>query len=356
MMGEAISCGIPYLDKIMGGYFLGDNIVWILTPVTDFDIFLEAFLTKKEDPPFKTVYVSFDFPPQKILSRYEHLFKPEDFILVDAFTFGKGNGDRFFQSFYQSETIKSKPFLIYCIKDLTDPSEFIRTMSNLQEEFKTGIACKYFFGSLNGMQELWGERDTLHFFTFTCPKLFELKALAYWPLVKEAHSKSFLANISDITQIVINLSFEEDNPCSVRFLKLEGKPSKLLNTTHYYNVQEKNIDFLSPSEYAETANKFDDQRIPKQKQEPETSPSFLETKGPIRIGGRIRDFRLRKNLSQVALAKKLNITPSALSQIENNQSLPSLTLFIHLARFFEKSLDSFFAPEQKKMEVKTINQ
>jgi len=25
-----------------------------------------------------------------------------------------------------------------------------------------------------------------------------------------------------------------------------------------------------------------------------------------------------------------------------------LTLFIHLARFFEKSLDSFFAPEQKK--------
>ncbi len=67
-MGEVISCGIPYLDKIMGGYFLGDNIVWVLTPGTDFDIFLEAFLTKKEDPPFKTVYVSFDFPPQKILN------------------------------------------------------------------------------------------------------------------------------------------------------------------------------------------------------------------------------------------------------------------------------------------------
>jgi DNA-binding XRE family transcriptional regulator len=355
-MGEVLSCGIPYLDKIMGGYCLGDNIVWVLTPETDFDIFLEAFLTKKDGPHFKIVYVSFDFPPQKILNRYEKLFKPEDFILVDAFTFGKGNGDRFFQSFYQGETIESKPFRIYCIKDLTEPSEFIRTMSSLQEECKTGIACKYFFGSLNGMQELWGERDTLHFFTFACPKLFELKALAYWPLVKEAHSKSFLANISYITQVVISLSFEEDNPCSVRFLKLEGRSSKLLNTTHYYNVQEKNIDFLNPLEQAEIAHKSDTQRIPKQEQEPTTLPSFLETKEPIRIGGRIRDSRLAKNLSQVELAQKLSITPSALSQIENNRSLPSLPLFIQIARFFGKSLDSFFSPEPKKLEVKTINQ
>ena len=355
-MGEVISCGIPYLDKIMGGYFLGDNIVWVLTPGTYFDIFLEAFLTKKQAPPFKTVYVSFDFPPQKILNRYENLFKPEEFILVDAFTFGKGNGDRFFQSFYQRETIQSKPFRIYCIKDLTDPSEFIRTMSSLQEEFKADIACKYFFGSLNGMQELWGERDTLHFFTFTCPKLFELKALAYWPLVKEAHSKSFLANISYITQIVISLNFEEDNPCSVRFLKLEGRPSKLLNTNHYYNVQEKTIDFLNPLEQAEATQKLNPQRMPRLKQEPETHLSFLEIKESIRIGGRIRDFRLAKNISQVELAQKLNITPSALSQIENNQSLPSLPLFIQIARFFGKSLDSFFSSEQKKLEIKTSNQ
>jgi Predicted transcriptional regulators len=165
-------------------------------------------------------------------------------------------------------------------------------------------------------------------------------------LVKEAHSKSFLANISYITQIVISLSFEEENPCSVRFLKLEGRPSRLLNTTHYYNVQEKNIDFLTPLEPAETAHKFDTRRIPKLKQEPTTPPGFLESKEPIRIGGRIREFRLSKSLSQVELAKKLSITPSALSQIENNQSLPSLPLFVQIARFFGKSLDSFFFPEQ----------
>jgi DNA-binding XRE family transcriptional regulator len=332
----------------MGGYFLGDNIVWVLTPGTYFDVFLDAFLAKKEDISFKTVYVSFDFPPQKILSRLEKIFKPEDFILVDAFTFGKGKGDRFFQSFYQSETIQSKSYRIQCIKDLTDPSEFIRALSSLQEEFNNGTACKYFFGSLSGMQELWGEQDALHVFTFTCPKLFELKAIAYWPLVKEAHSNSFLANISHITQIVVNLSFEENNPCALKFLKLDGRPSQLLNITHYYNVQEKNIDFLNPLEQAEIAHKFGAQRTPGLEQTPEAPIGFSETKEPIRIGGRIREFRLRKNLSQVDLAKRLNITPSALSQIENNQSLPSLPLFILIARFFGKSLDSFFSSNKKK--------
>ena len=346
-MQKVISSGIPFLDKIMEGYFLGDNIVWVLEPGTYFDVFLEKFLTGKERNTFKIIYVSFDFPPQKILTRYEKLLNPQNFILVDAFTFGKGKGDAFFQSFYHNKTIQSKPFRINCIKDLTDPGEFIKTMSSIQDEFKESLSCKYFFGSLTGMQELWGERDSLHFFTYTCPKLFELKALAYWPLVKDAHSKSFLATIRHITQIVVSLNFEESHPCALRFLKLDGRPSQLLNITHYYNVQEKNIDFLNPLKQAEIANKFGTQRIPWLEQSPETTPSFLETKEPIRIGGRIRDFRLAKNISQVDLAQKLNITPSALSQIENNQSLPSLPLFIQIARFFGKSLDSFFSLEQK---------
>ena len=344
-MQKVISCGIPYLDNIMGGYFLGDNVVWVLEPGIYFDIFLENFLAEKAWPKCKIIYVSFDFPPQKILNRYEKFLEPEDFILIDAFTFGKGNGDEFFQSFYRNETSASKPFRVCCIKDLAEPSEFIRTMNELQEEFKFDLACKYFFGSLSGMQELWGERDTLHFFTYTCPKLFELKALAYWPLVKEAHSQSFLATISYITQIVISLSFEEDNSCSVRFLKLEGRPSNLLKITHYYTVQEKNIDFLNPLDHTEIANKFGTQRVSKQESKSETNRGFLESKKPIRIGGHIRDFRLRKNLSQVELAQKLNITPSALSQIENNQSLPSLPLFVQIARLLGKSLDSFFSPK-----------
>lgn len=341
-MTRVISSGVPYLDKILGGFSLGDNVVWPLEPGTYFDVLLESFLTENQSGPFKIIYVNFDFPPQKILSRYEKCFGPSDFILVDAFTHGKGKGDEYFQSFYEKPADNAPRVRIYCIKDLNKPTEYIEIMRELQQEFKDGSLCKYFFGSLTGMQELWGERDALHFFTYTCPKLFELKSLAYWPLVKEAHSKAFLATISYITQNVISLSFDEKNDCILQFLKLEGRPSQLLNAQHCYTVQDKRIEFLSLLE--ENSERKPDVR---RKARADKSDNILNTgeeKAPIRIGGRIRDFRLEQNISQVDLARKLNITPSALSQIENNQSLPSLPLFVEIARLLRKSLDSFFVP------------
>lgn len=339
-MKKFYSCGIPYLDNLIGGVLLGDNVVWVLEPGTYFDYFGEYFLTAKDAHHFKNIYVSFDFPPQKIYSRYRDFSHQDDFILVDAFTFGKGQGDEFFQSFYKNGANKSRPFRIHCIKNLSEPTEFIETISKLQREFRESSLCKYIFESLTGMQELWGEKDTLHFFTYTCPKLFELKALAYWPMAGEAHSRAFLANISHITQLVIHLGFQEEGICTARFLKMEGRPSQLLNVVYCYNFQDNKINFLEPSPPADTETRFERGEL--RERGSERVPSFLRKKDPIRIGGQIRRFRLERNLSQVELARMLNITPSALSQIENNQSLPSLQLFVEIARFFGKSLDSFF--------------
>jgi len=342
-MERFLSSGIPTLDNLMGGILQGDNVVWILDTGTYFDYFSECFLTVREDNVyFQNIYVSFDFPPQKILARYQDYFDKDDFILVDAFTFGKGKGDEFFQSFYQNETTGHKPFRIHCIKDLSGPAEFIKTMSTVEGEFKEKSLCKYVFDSLTGMQELWGEKDARRFFTYTCPKLFELEALAYWPLARDAHSKSFLANISHITQLVIGLSFQKDTTCTARFLKMEGRPSQLLNVIHYYNFKENKINFLEPSEQKELKRKLLKDRLPYQGSRSEKIPSFLLNKDSVKIGGCIRDFRLKRNLTQTELAGILNITPSALSQIEHNQSLPSLQLFVGIARFFGKSLDSFF--------------
>lgn len=339
-MKKSYGSGIRYLDDLMGGVLLGDNVVWVLEPGTYFDYFLESFLTAKDNSHFQNIYISFDFPPQKVYSRYKDYFDKGDFILVDAFTFGKGNGDEFFQSFHASESIKSKRARIHCVKNVNEPAQFIKTIQELQDELREGDLCKYVFDSLTGMQELWGEKDTLHFFTYTCPKLFELKALAYWPLARDAHSKAFLANISHITQLVIRLGVQKDSTCTLGFMKLDGRPSRLLSKIHYYTFQDKKIDFLHPTE--KDKNKFEDMRLYSQESGGEGSPSFLCRKERIKIGSRIRDFRLRKNLSQVKLARTLNITPSALSQIEHDQSLPSLQLFVDIARFFEASLDSFF--------------
>ena len=91
-MKESYSSGIPYLDNLMGGILMGDNVVWVLEPGTYFDFFLESFLTVKNSSHFKNIYVSFDFPPQKVYTRYKDFFDEDDFILIDAFTYGKGKG------------------------------------------------------------------------------------------------------------------------------------------------------------------------------------------------------------------------------------------------------------------------
>ena len=122
---------------------------------------------------------------------------------------------------------------------------------------------------------------------------------------------------------------------------MDGRPSQLLNGVHYYNFQDNKINFLELSEQADK-RRFKTYGLSYQGRDLEGVPSFLRNKERINIGGRIRDFRLEKKISQVELARILDITPSALSQIENKQSLPSLQLFVDIARCLEKSLDSFF--------------
>ena len=247
LTAKYISFGIPYLDDLTGGILLGDNVVWVVESATYYDYFLECFLTVPQKNPAKNIYVSFNFPPQKIYNRYEALFRQEDFILVDAFTFGKGKGDDYFQSFYTTPSSRSEAFRVLCVKDLSNPAEFIDSMSNLEGEFDESLLCRYIFDSLTGMQELWGEKETLNFFTYTCPKLYELKALAYWPMAGEAHSKAFLANIGHITQLVIRLSFQEGGTCAAKFLKVEGRSSELLNDIHTYGFQDNRITFFDRS-------------------------------------------------------------------------------------------------------------
>jgi DNA-binding XRE family transcriptional regulator len=290
--------------------------------------------------------VCFNFPPQKIYNRYSRLSQQEDFILVDAFTFGKGKGDDYFRSFYTTPTAASDSFRVLCVNDLSTSAEFIQTMSKLQGEFDERFLCRYVFDSLTGMQELWGEKETLNFFTYTCPKLYELKALAYWPLAGEAHSRAFLANIGHITQLVIRLSFQEEGTCAAKFLKVEGRPSHLLNDTHTYGFQDHKIAFLNRIGQSGNGGQGTAGRDAAY-EEPAPIADFIRNEYPIKIGGRIREFRKERNLSQVDLARALKITPSALSQIENSLTLPSLQLFVDIARFFGTSLDSFFSSPAK---------
>jgi len=57
------------------------------------------------------------------------------------------------------------------------------------------------------------------------------------------------------------------------------------------------------------------------------------------LGKRIKELREEKGLSQIELAKLLNISNTTLSQYETNQRVPSDEIKIKLAEFFNCSVD-----------------
>lgn len=57
-------------------------------------------------------------------------------------------------------------------------------------------------------------------------------------------------------------------------------------------------------------------------------------------GSRIKELRIKMNLTQADVAKALNVTPGYISNVENNRTAMSLRILIFFAQLMHVSLDS----------------
>ena len=57
------------------------------------------------------------------------------------------------------------------------------------------------------------------------------------------------------------------------------------------------------------------------------------------LGNKISQCRKDNNLTQEALAEKLNVSPQAVSKWENDQSVPDINVLVSLSELFAVSLD-----------------
>jgi transcriptional regulator with XRE-family HTH domain len=308
----SVRSGLPDLDRFLGGFQLGDNVVWVAEAGTFVNVFVSEFVSARSECLTDTViYVNANHAPQNIFRRYAERNPGCNVVHVDAFTHGKGRGDPIFRDFYRTERDETG-FQSLCVENPSNAEAFNGILSSIEDRY--GERVRYVFNSLTGFSELWGgERAVQEFFTHHCPKLYELQTVAYWVLEKEAHSKPFLANLSHITQVVIQLQNRGEEFCAMKFLKAEDRSSSILNEVLRYRVAEDRIEFPG--------------------QPPERS---------LHVGTRIRELRMERDLTQAELARRLDITPSALCQIENNQVYPSLPLVLDLSRQLDCPLDALF--------------
>jgi transcriptional regulator with XRE-family HTH domain len=291
-----ISSGVSSLDALMEGFSIGDNVVWEVDAGASSNAFVRNFISQARRDEQKIIYVSFNRSPQTVLNDLSAILLSEYFTLIDCFTSGKGKNDNTFLKFYE------KPGQgVVRIENPRDISRFTETLNAIEDQLPPG--ARYIFDSLTGMQDLWGDESETHrFFTYMCPRLYDLGTVAYWIVEKEAHSPRFKANLRHITQVVFDLS-KRKNGLYLKALKLEGREDREVFKPHQYEVRGDSITFTSP------------------KKEPATD-----------IGEKLKEVRLRIGMSQKELADKVGLTPSFMSQLESNQVSPSLSTFVQLCK------------------------
>jgi transcriptional regulator with XRE-family HTH domain len=297
LLMNRISSGIPSLDSLIDSFHIGDNVVWELEAGTSFSAFVGRFIARSFQDEQNIIYISFNRSPQTVLNDLGALESPEHFTLIDCFTAGKGKNDATFLKFYDKAGYGN----VVRIDDPRHIGRFTETLNGIEDRFPPG--ARYVFDSLTGMQDLWGDENETHrFFTYMCPRLYDLGTVAYWILEKEAHSPRFKANLRHITQVVLDLA-KRKNGLSLKALKLEGRQDREAFRAHPYEVRG---DVVS---------------VTPLKKEPATD-----------IGSRLREERIRVGMSQKELAERVNVTPSFLSQLEGNQVSPSLPTFMQICR------------------------
>jgi KaiC/GvpD/RAD55 family RecA-like ATPase/quercetin dioxygenase-like cupin family protein len=295
---KRISTGIKDLDTLIDYAHIGDNVVWETEAGTSEDLFIRSFIHKSLTEKQNVIYVSFNRSPQSILLHINITENPESLTILDCFSTGKGKSDRAFLKFYET---KHPVFPnVIRVNSPGDISFFSETINSIQDKLPEG--ARYIFDSLTGMQDLWGdENSTYKFFTYMCPRLYDLGTVAYWMLEKEAHSQTFKANLRHITQVVIEL-YKKKEKLFIKALKLDRRSNREAFKPHSFEIDDNSISII-----------------------PTKKESSLD------IGSRLRDKRIKLGMSQKDLAEKIGLTSSFISQIENNQISPSLHSFLQIA-------------------------
>jgi KaiC/GvpD/RAD55 family RecA-like ATPase len=209
--GMRYSTGVKNLDEALdGGLFAGENVVWEVETGTFSWEFISAFIKEGVMEGNSVIYFEFIYPPQAIMFRFQSLINQlpdgweKKLLILDCFSEAGGQGELIFSDFYDKA-----PAWIKKVPSSRDPERFHHFFGRLEREFITS-GTRLVFYSLSMMEHIWGEEAVKSFFSHVCPALYAYKTLAYWQLIKKAHPTEFIAKIEHTTQVVIDLSKEQN--------------------------------------------------------------------------------------------------------------------------------------------------
>jgi transcriptional regulator with XRE-family HTH domain len=149
-----------------------------------------------------------------------------------------------------------------------------------------GTHAWFMFDSLTAIQGRWGEQAALDLFLWACPRLYRRRSVAIWLLDRQRHTPRFRARLLEITQVVVNVDVAGDR-VEIETLKADGRPSGTTGRRARGRLRDGQLTDISRMEVERE-----------------------------RLGSMIRALRERRGVAQAELARRVGVTPSALSQAE----------------------------------------
>ena len=215
---EKIESGIPQMDQELDFVRLGDNVVWQVDHLEEFRKFAvllakQAILDKR-----RMVYIRFSSITPMI---------EEEGVVV-----------------YQVE-------LSHRFENFT-----VEIHQIIEREGKDAI---YVFDCLSDLQVAWSADLMMsNFFKVTCPFLFQLDTVAYFPIIRGRHSFEAIAKIRETTQLFLDV-YSDGDSIYVHPLKVWNRYAPKMFQPHSFNHETKEFkpltDGYSVSQFYTILNK-----------------------------------------------------------------------------------------------------
>ena len=151
---------------------------------------------------------------------------------------------------------------------------------------QVGFDARFLFDSLSSLGQRWGDPAALDLFMWACPRLFRRQSVALWLVDLEQHDESFLRRLTTVTQVVVAVRLSDDE-LVLDVSKADGRDSAVAGRTVVARLVDGDLVDARP---------VDTERV--------------------RLGERLRDLRKHRGIGQAELARRVGISPSALSQAE----------------------------------------
>ena len=194
---DRIFSGIPEMDNALDNIRLGDNVVWRVSDLSEFRLFMKPYLRQAIDDGRNIIYFRF---------------------------------------------ASHEPLVVNCPEVRTIEVPLSHRFETFTVEIHNAIEREgrdtfYVFDCLSELQAVWATDLMMgNFFRVTCPFLFILDTVAFFPIIRGKHSVSAVNKILDTTQLFLDVYSDKRN-VYVRPEKVWNRNSDTMFLPHTYEPE-----------------------------------------------------------------------------------------------------------------------